>query len=140
MVLVKKTVEPTPLPSLLLPDLEVTSLSSSLTTVPQGGNLSVSDTTTNIGAVLAGSSNTNFYLSINNIIDPTDTVIGSRQIGALSPSTSSLATTTTTIPANLALGSYYLGACVDAGFAVVESNETNNCWVVDSKIEVVSVL
>jgi len=118
----------------------VTSLSSSLTTVPQGGNLSVSDTTTNIGAVLAGSSNTNFYLSINNIIDPTDTVIGSRQIGALSPSTSSLATTTTTIPANLALGSYYLGACVDAGFAVVESNETNNCWVVGSKIEVVSVL
>jgi subtilase family serine protease/subtilisin family serine protease len=105
----------------------------SAVTVPSalgaGVPFSVSDTTRNQGTSPAGASTTSVYLSINTVLDASDTALGSRDVPALDAGASQTGTVTVTIPAGTAPGSYNLLIRADAQNAVGESLETNNVTV-----------
>jgi subtilase family serine protease len=107
------------------PDLTMQSVSGPVASGP-GSTINVSDTTRNQGGGPAGASTTRFYLSVNTVIDATDTLLGSRAVPELAPSTNSSATTSLTIPAGAAPGPYYLIAQADGELGVAETQEANN--------------
>lgn len=107
------------------PDLTVTALTAPAL-AGAGGSIVVSDTTTNQGGGLAPASATRFYLSANVFFDASDTPLEARNVPGLAVGASSIGSTTVTIPAGTAAGSYYLFAQADAGAAVTEANELNN--------------
>jgi hypothetical protein len=99
---------------------------SVLTTAPvSGGSLSVSDTATNQGLGIAGSSSTGFYLSTDG--KTLGTLLKTRTVNTLAAGSSNgPVTTTITLPTNLN-GTYYMIACANYSNAVVETNSSNNC-------------
>jgi hypothetical protein len=99
---------------------------SVLTTAPvSGGSISVSDTATNQGLGLAGTSTTGFYFSTNGTT--LGTLLKTRTVAALASGASNgPVTTTITLPMNLN-GTYYMIACTNYNNAVVETTYTNNC-------------
>ena len=108
------------------PDLVV----SALTAPATGGAglpITVTDTTRNqTGTGPAPASTTRLYLSTNPTWDAGDTLLGSREIPALTPGTASPGSTSLTIPAGTAVGTYYILAVADAPAAIAETNEANN--------------
>ena len=107
------------------PDLTI----SAFTVSGNGGadsTIVVNDTTKNQGGGLAGASITRFYLSLNNVLDAGDTLIGGRNVAALDAGAASAGTTTVTIPASTTAGTYYLFAKADADGSIAETAETNN--------------
>ena len=107
------------------PDLTVSGLTAPLSTVA-GGTISATDTTRNAGGGEAGASTTRFYLSTNFTFDVTDVLIGARSIPALGPAVSNAAPASLTIPAQTAVGLYYIIAVADSEDVVAETGETNN--------------
>ena len=107
------------------PDLTETALSVA-GTATAGGTINVSDTTKNAGGGAAGASTTAFYLSSNGVFDASDVPICSRDVPALGPGGTSLATTPCTIPAGTAPGNMFLIGVADGPGAVTETSETNN--------------
>ena len=108
------------------PDLVVSALQVPSTVAP-GSGISVSDTIKNQGGGASGASTTRFYLSTNPSFDASDTRLdGSRPVGPLAAGASSTGSTSVTIPAGLAVGTYYLIALADADNAVAETSESNN--------------
>ncbi len=108
------------------PDLVVSALQVPSTVAP-GSVISVSDTIKNQGGGASGASTTRFYLSTNASFDVSDTLLdGARSVGPLASGASSTGSTSVTIPASLAVGTYYLFAKADADNAVAETSETNN--------------
>lgn len=110
------------------PDLVLQSLSA-----PASGGtdstIVVTDTTQNSGGGPAAASVVRFYLSANSVLDSGDTLLnGSRGVGPLDPGASSSGSTTVTIPASMAPGSYYIVAKADADGTVAETSETNNTY------------
>jgi subtilase family serine protease len=95
---------------------------------PSGAGLAVtvSDTTKNQGAGTAPASTTAFYFSANAALDAPDTFLGSRSLPAIAPGASSIGSTSLTIPAGAAAGSYYILARAEADSAFLETNEANN--------------
>ena len=92
-----------------------------------GGTVAVSDTTANIGAGGVGASTTRFYLSANSLLDASDRLLaGARAVPALAAGATSAGSTAVTIPADVAVGAYYLVAKADADDAAAETKETNN--------------
>ncbi len=75
------------------PDLTISAL-----TVPGNGGadstIVVNDTTKNQGGGRAGASVTRFYLSLNNVLDASDTMLGGRNVPALDAGATSAGTTT----------------------------------------------
>ena len=103
---------------------------SVLTTAPvSGGSVSVSDTATNQGLGIAGTSTTGFYLSTTT--SPTaGTLLKTRTVSSLASGASNgPVTTAITLPTNLS-GTYYLIACANYANTVVETNYSNNCTAV----------
>jgi uncharacterized repeat protein (TIGR01451 family) len=122
--------------SALLPDLTVKKITLDITTVAAGGQLHVTDTTTNKQSVpvapgMTAAFSVAFYLSVDKIFDSgTDVLLNSRLIaGGLGAKGSSTDTTTLTIPALTASGTYFIIAVADDGNAVGEANEGNNTKV-----------
>jgi subtilase family serine protease len=107
------------------PDLTLLSVTAPAT-AGAGGSVTIGDTTKNAGGGGAAGSVTRFFLSANTILDAGDNVLGSRLVGVLGPADTSVGSTTVTIPADKAPGTYYLITQVDADAAVVETQETNN--------------
>ena len=107
------------------PDLVVTALTATRA-APAGGTLDVGDTTKNQGAGAAVPSTTSFYLSRNAVLDAADPLLGSRDVGTLTPGATSIWTLPLALPATLEAGTYYLFAKADGPNAVTESNELNN--------------
>jgi subtilase family serine protease len=107
------------------PDLTVSALTAPGTGVA-GGAISVSDTTNNQGGGTAGASTTRYYWSANTALDASDQAIGSRAVGPLAGGALASSTTTLTIPASAAAGSYYVIAQADGAGEVQEATETNN--------------
>jgi len=107
-------------------DLIESSFSVLTTSVVSGGSVSVSDTATDQGLGLAGTSTTGFYLSTTT--SPTaGTLLKTRIVPSLASGASSgPVTTTITLPTNLS-GAYYLIACANYADTVVETNYGNNC-------------
>jgi subtilisin family serine protease/subtilase family serine protease len=109
----------------LFPDLDITSMSSPTTGSP-GASITISDTTKNIGGGVADESVIQFYLSADNAIDISDTILGSRTVPALSPGVSDTGSITTTIPEDTSVGTWYIIAEADSEKAVLEDSEINN--------------
>ncbi len=91
-----------------------------------GGTITVSCTIKNQGGGAAGASTIKFYLSKNTALDGTDISLGSGVVPALPPGATVSTNTPLTIPADTAVGTYYILAEVDSGNVVGETNETNN--------------
>jgi subtilase family serine protease len=104
----------------------IVSVLSAPSTAGAGQTISVSDTTKNNGPGAAGASTTKFYLSANSTYDAGDTELGSRSVPSLSSGTTSAMSTSITIPADAANGTYYIIARADANTVINETNENNN--------------
>ena len=92
-----------------------------------GASIVVSDTTTNQGGGDAPASVTAFYLSATSGGGAGDVLLdGSRAVPALPAGASSSGSTTVTIPAGTAAGSFYIIARADNGNVVAETLENNN--------------
>jgi subtilase family serine protease/subtilisin family serine protease len=111
----------------LLPDLDITSMSSPTTGSP-GSSITIADTTENIGGGVAGESTTRFYLSADMTIDPSDTILGSRSVPTLAPGVSSTGSITTTIPQSASGSTWYIIAEADSSNVVPEDSEINNTF------------
>src|SRR5206468_843323 len=110
-----------------LPDLIVSSAAASASSAAPGATVTVSDTTKNQGTSLAAAaSTTSSYLSLDNVWDPGDTLIGGRPVGVLGSGSASSGSTQVTIPAGATAGTRYLIEVADGGQTVRESIETNN--------------
>jgi subtilase family serine protease len=107
------------------PDLRITYFSVPSTSGP-GQSITVTDTTKNQGGGSADSSTTQYYLSKNSVVDASDTLLGSRNIPALTAGASSSSSTALTIPEGTTTGNWYIVALADGEEAVVEVYETNN--------------
>ncbi len=107
------------------PDLVVTGLSGPATAAA-GSTITISDTTANQGLGVASASVTRFYLSADFSLDASDAVLGGRNVLSLAGTASSSSSTSVTIPASTADGTYYVIAKADGPGLVDESNETNN--------------
>jgi subtilase family serine protease/subtilisin family serine protease len=105
-------------------DLHVSALTVPSTAVA-GGAIVVTETTTNRGAHATQASQTALYLSANASLDAGDTLLGSRDVPALSPGAAHTHTMSVTTPGGLS-GSMYVIAKADWNNAVIESNESNN--------------
>jgi subtilase family serine protease len=92
-----------------------------------GAAIVVSDTTTNQGGGDAPPSVTAFYLSTSSTGSTGDLLLdGSRAVPLLAAGTSSVGSTTVTIPAGTASGTFFIIAKADDGNTVFETSETNN--------------
>jgi subtilisin family serine protease/uncharacterized membrane protein len=92
-----------------------------------GRSILLSETTINQGAGPVAGSTTRFYLSANALLDGSDTVLnGARSVPPLAPGATSAGSTSVTLPAGTATGTYYLIAKADGDNAIPESLESNN--------------
>jgi subtilase family serine protease/subtilisin family serine protease len=102
----------------------------SVLTVPAsagpGQAITVSDTTRNQAGGSAAATSTQYFLSGNAVLDAGDVALVSRSVAALAGGASSSASTSVTIPAGTATGSWFVIAKADATDAVLEIVETNN--------------
>jgi serine protease len=120
------------------PDLIVSALSNPPASVSRGARFTVSDTTHNQGNVRANSSSsTRYYLSLDQDRNAGDVLLsGSRSVGRLQPNTSSSGSVRVRVPVASPVGLYYLLACADDTFRVTETNESNNCRVSVTLVQV----
>ena len=109
------------------PDLILSAL-----TVPGNGgadsSIVVNDTAKNQGGGAAPPTETRFYLSSNVVLDAGDTLIGSRDVGALDAGASNSGSTTLVIPSSTVAGTYYVIGATDAAGSVAETSENNNTF------------
>jgi subtilase family serine protease len=91
-----------------------------------GAPISVSETTKNEGAGLAGASVTNFYLSPNVSYEATDTFLGQRIVPNLGPGVADSGSVSLTIPPSTVAGLYFVVGRADADDNVAETSEINN--------------
>jgi subtilase family serine protease len=130
------------------PDLTLVAISTAAASVPYGGKVKVTDTARNaglasaVGHVTAAQNSgpglkpagaqspaivTRYFLSTDLAVGD-DVLIGSRQVTpGLAPGASDMGTVDLVIPSSALVGTYFLGACIDANGVVAESNEQNNC-------------
>jgi subtilase family serine protease len=105
------------------PDLVVTKVAISRTSIVAGGALRATDTTKNAGTARARSSMTRYFIVGGSI----RTAITSRSVRALSPHRSSTGSRIVITSRRLRPGTYVISACADAARVVREQNERNNC-------------
>lgn len=109
------------------PDLVITNVATTATSLPIGGSASFSTTVKNRGNVATSVSSTvGIYLSTDATITTGDILIASRTVAALAPGATSTADTGVATPSNLPQGTYYLGAIADVNNVQTEASEINN--------------
>ena len=107
-------------------------------TAQVGTDFSVTDTVQNQGNADSGASTTRYYLSLDTIKSPGDTLLtGSRIVPGLAVGAQSMGVLKVTIPSGTALGTYYLLACADDKKWEPESIENNNCIASHTKVQVI---
>ena len=112
------------------PDLVTSLVSHPASPVAPGATLTVTDTVLNTGPIVAGTSTTRYYLSVDSGKSSDDFLLsGTRSVASLAPGGMSAGSKTTTVPWTTSPGSYRLLACADDTLVVKESDETNNCLV-----------
>jgi subtilase family serine protease len=115
------------------PDLDITAMSAP-TTAGAGQSIVITETTKNQGGGTAATSLTQFCLSANSALDEADTLLGGRNVPALAAGAASSASTTVTIPQDMAGGNWYIIAKADGEEVVEETSETNNTYAWSIKI------
>lgn len=108
------------------PDLLLTQIGASPSTVAIGGNLSVSAIVANQGAGAASSSAVGYYLSTNQLLDASDRLLGTSPGGVLGVNLDAARQLVATMPTNVTPGVYYMLFVADPQNAVAETNESNN--------------
>ena len=94
--------------------------------------MQISAKITNIGSVMAGTlSKIQYFLSDDPSYSADDWIIGYDIISQLKAGYYEQCTRFFQVPANLALGNYYVGVLVDADDDLTEGDETNNAFVSD---------
>ncbi len=111
----------------VLPDLVESVVSEPPTAGYPGMIFGVTDTAANQGTAAAGLSTTRYFLSLDQLKSRFDPPVANRSVPELAISATSAGGVSATIPADIALGTYYLLACADILGAVTELVETNNC-------------
>ena len=119
-----------------LADLLVEELAGSPSSVLQGGSLTVLSRVRNQGEVSAPAFEVRFYLSEDTVVEPTDHLVGIRLVGGLGVDAASAQSFPYTLDPAIPVGTYHLGALVDASGAVAESDEENNALALGSTIEI----
>jgi subtilisin family serine protease/subtilase family serine protease len=109
-------------------DLTLTSVTSP-TTAKNGASISLSANVKNLGTASAPASTIRWYLSTDSTITTADIPLASVSTAALNAGSSRSVSVTTTVPVDVAAGSYRIGAIVDPDNLVAETNETNNARV-----------
>jgi len=104
------------------PDLIISAINVTPTSVYLGGTLSMSATVQNQGSIGSPATTLRYYRSTNSTISTGDTELCSDPVAALSPGATSAESCP--IPASPP-GSYYFGVCVDT--VTGESSSLNNC-------------
>ena len=119
------------------PDLVTTSVGNPPVDAWPGKSFTASDTVLNQGNILAGSSSTRYYLSLNTLRDAGDILLsGTRSVPTLDPGETSAAGRKVTVPSGAALGLYNLLACADDTNNLAELNESNNCRASGATIKI----
>jgi subtilase family serine protease len=110
------------------PDLQVNLVSVSPKSVVQGGRITVRYQVTNASAIAARSFKIRLYFSLNSTISTIDTYLNvERTVTSLGPRASTpIYSSSITIPSYASAGSRFIGAYVDSGSEVAETNENNN--------------
>ncbi|VAW90401.1 hypothetical protein MNBD_GAMMA18-2032 [hydrothermal vent metagenome] len=108
-------------------DLLISSVSTPDNQVYRGSAISVTQTIHNAGGSPTDSGSwVGIYLSSDATITTADTRIGSRYIYHMAAGASFSRTISVTIPSELTVGTYYLGAIADDTNLQTESDENNN--------------
>jgi subtilase family serine protease len=115
------------------PDLVVTAITVPATSAA-GALVTVSDTTRNQGGGAAEGTTTRYYLSTNMLFDAADVPLGGRAVPALNAAQSSSGSTSLSIPAGTAPGTYYIIGKADADSGVPETQESNNARAAAFKV------
>lgn len=105
-------------------DLAVEALSGPAS-ASAGATIGVANTVRSAGGAVPGFDVT-FYLSRDAVITRSDTYLGTRFVSGLDIDGANTATTTLKLPNDLEGGRYYLGAIVDGGNLIPETDESNN--------------
>jgi hypothetical protein len=108
------------------PDLLLTQIGASPSTVAAGNNVSLTATVANQGGGSASASAVGFYLSNDQVLSANDVLLGTSPGGALGLNLTASRPLTAAVPATTAPGSYYVIFVADPTNAVAESNEANN--------------
>ena len=109
------------------PDLTTTSVTDPPAKAIVGSSFPVTDTVQNIGGVTATASTTRYWLSATTTKAGGRLLTGNRAVPSLNSGATSTGTTTVTVSAGTASGTYFVLACADDTTHVTESNEKNNC-------------
>jgi subtilase family serine protease len=118
------------------PDFVASDLSSSSYALEFLDSVDLEVTVENIGPDPAADTSVGFYLSTDDLFDPTDLLICSAGIGeALASNASAVVSTSCAVPAS-AIGEYSLIAVVDRNDAVFEGDEENNTALAASTIDI----
>jgi len=118
-------------------NLVVTALNNPPATATPGSFVTVADTVQNQSRIPAGSSRTQYYLSVGTVKGAGDKLLGGRAVPALAANaTSSITSLQLMVPTSTVLGTYYLLACADDTQLVAETDEAGNCRASTSTVEV----
>ncbi len=107
-------------------DLVVSGLTPNKLTLAPGDSLRATVITTNQGAGASSVTYTRLVLSTDPVIDRSDRKLRALRIDGLIPGASRTNRPRLTIPADVPVGTYYLGAFADNSGREAESDETNN--------------
>jgi hypothetical protein len=108
-------------------DLVASSISAAQTLATINGGLDVTRSITNTGNAATGSFQVSYYLSTNNFISISDTLIGTETVASVAAGQTFTMTSRFTIPGTLLAGTYFVGMIVNDGTPpLVEASTGNN--------------
>ena len=122
------------------PDLAVTDVTFSPTTLIAGEAITTSDTVENHGDQGAAGFQIGVYLSTDAVITPADVLLGFRTVGSLGSGVTSTSGGALTIPLATQAGSYFIGVIADDLGAVVEPNEADNARAASGTLAVAAAM
>jgi subtilase family serine protease len=121
-----------------MPDLVESAMANPPATALLGSRIALSDTVRNDGNGPAGASATRYYLSLDTVKSSNDIVMVVRSVSALAPGATHTYNLQVTLSSTLALTDYWVLACADDANQVSERDETNNCRVSTTQMQIVS--
>jgi subtilase family serine protease len=115
------------------PDLIVSSVAVPAVTAP-GVPFTVTNAVKNQGGGAAAACAARVFLSANSVLDAADVPLGTRAIPSLAAGATSSVGTAVTIPAGTPVGAYYVIVQADALSEVIETTETNNTGLTNTRL------
>jgi subtilase family serine protease len=123
-----------------LPDLRLSAvtLANAPAVVTPGGTIDIGAVVQNAGVGDAGASTITFALV--NAAGTARNLTGTQAVPVVASGTTTPTQTTVTVPLDMPLRTYTARACIDAGGAVPEASDANNCTSAPGTVKVVAVV